>query len=100
VNQTEDQAGPVPTFGLDSTYVLSKRFYVDARAQYFKIAVAHVTGSLGFYELAALYRLRPNVAFGLGYTAMKATLTSRRTRNTEYFNLDSKGPEFFVRVAF
>jgi hypothetical protein len=100
VNQTEDQAGPVPTFGLDSTYVLSKRFYVDARAQYFKIAVAHVTGSLGFYELAALYRLRPNVAFGLGYTAMQATLTSRRTRNTEYFNLDSKGPEFFVRVAF
>jgi hypothetical protein len=100
VNQTEDQAGPVPTFGLDSTYVLSKRFYVDARAQYFKIAVAHVTGSLGFYELAALYRLRPNVAFGLGYTAMKASLTSRRTRNTEYFNLDSKGPELFVRVAF
>jgi hypothetical protein len=100
VNQTQDQAGPIPTFGLDSTYVISKRFYVDARAQYFKIAVSHVTGSLGFYELAALYRYRPNVAFGLGYTAAKATLTSRRTNNSAYFNLDSKGPEFFVRVAF
>jgi hypothetical protein len=100
VNQTEDQAGPIPTLGLDSTYVISKRFYVDARAQYFRIAVAHLTGSLGLYELAALYRFRPNVAFALGYTATKATLTSRRTNNTGYFNFDSKGPEFFIRVAF
>jgi hypothetical protein len=100
VNQTEDQAGPVPTLGLDSTYVISKRFYVDARAQYIKAAIVHVTGSLGFYELAALYRYRPNVAVGLGYTAMKTTLTSRRTGNSGYFNFDSKGPEFFVRVAF
>src|ERR1700737_2955610 len=95
VNQTEDQAGPIPTFGLDSTYVISKRFYVDARAQYFRIAVSHVNGSLGFYELAALYRYRPNVAFGLGYTAAKATMTSRRRNNLACFNLDSQGPELF-----
>jgi hypothetical protein len=100
VNQTDDQAGPVPTIGLDSTYVISKRFYVDARAEYFRVAVAHVTGSLGFYDLAALYRYRPNVAFGLGYTATKANVTSRRTNNLAYFNLDSQGPEFFVRIAF
>jgi hypothetical protein len=100
VNQAEDQAGPVPTLGLDSTYVISKRFYVDARAQYFRVAVNHLNGSLGFYELAGLYRFRPNVAFALGYTATKANLTSRKINNSGYFNLDSKGPEFFVRVAF
>ena len=100
VNQTVDAAGPLPTFGLDSTYVLSKRFYIDARAQYFKLSVDHLTGSLGFYELAALYRFRANVAFALGYSVTKATLTSRQTKDSGYFNFDSRGPEFFVRVAF
>jgi hypothetical protein len=100
VDQKEDQAGPLPTIGLDSTYVLSKRFYLDARAQYFKLAVDHLDGSLGFYELAGLYRFRPNVSFALGYTAAKAALTSRQTRTSGHFDFDSKGPELFVRVAF
>jgi hypothetical protein len=100
VDQREDQAGPLPTIGLDSTYVLSKRFYLDARAQYFKVAVDHLNGSLGFYELAGLYRLRPNVSFALGYTAAKAYLTSRQPKTSGRFDFDSKGPEFFVRIAF
>jgi outer membrane protein W len=100
VDQSEDQAGPLPTIGFDTTYVISKRFYVDARAQYFKLNVDDISGSLGFYEFDALYRLRPNVSFALGYTAVKADVTSRQTKNAGYFDFDSKGPEFFVRVAF
>jgi hypothetical protein len=100
VDQKEDQAGPLPTIGLDSTYVLSKRFYLDARAQYFKLAVDHLDGSLGFYEFAGLYRLRPNISFAVGYTMAKATLTSRQPRTSGHFDFDSKGPEFFVRIAF
>jgi hypothetical protein len=100
VDQREDQAGPFPTLGLDSTFVLSKRFYFDARGQYFKLAVNHLTGSLGFYEAAALYRFRPNVSFAIGYSATKAILDSRQTKNSGFFDFDSKGPEVFVRVAF
>jgi hypothetical protein len=100
VNQSEDQAGPFPTIGLDATYVVSKRFYFDGRAQYFKVSVGDVDGSLGFYELDALYRFRPNVSFALGYTAAKADLSSQKPSNSGYFDLNSKGPEFFVRVAF
>jgi hypothetical protein len=100
VNQTEDQAGPFPTIGLDATYVVSKRFYFDGRVQYFKVSVGEVDGSLGFYELDALYRFRPNVSFALGYTATKADLSSQKLSNSGYFDLQSKGPEFFVRVAF
>jgi hypothetical protein len=100
VNQTEDQAGPFPTIGLDATYVVSKRFYFDGRAQYFKVSVGEVDGSLGLYELDALYRLRPNVSFALGYSATKADLSSQKPSNSGYFDLESKGPEFFVRVAF
>jgi hypothetical protein len=100
VNQLEDQAGPFPTFGLDSTYVVSKRFYFDARLQYFKLAVDHIDGTVSFYELAALYRFRPNVAFALGYTAAKADIDSRQASSGGFFDLSSKGPEFFVRIAF
>ena len=100
VDQREDQAGPLPTLGLDSTYVLSKRFYLDARAQYVKASISHLTGSLGFYEFAALYRLRANVSFAVGYAEVKASLVSRQTRTSGRFDFSSKGPEFFVRVAF
>lgn len=100
VNQTEDQAGPLPTIGLDTTYVLSKRFYLDGRAQYFRVNVKNFGGSLGFYEADALYRFRPNVSFALGYTITKADLESQKVGNSGYFDLSSKGPEFLVRVAF
>jgi hypothetical protein len=100
VDQTEDQAGPIPTLGLDATYVLSKRFYFDARAQYFKVRIDQLDGSLGIYELDALYRLRPNISFALGYTSVRANLTSKQTKQSGFFNFNSSGPEAFVRIAF
>jgi hypothetical protein len=100
VDQTEDQAGPFPTLGLDATYVLSKRFYFDGRAQYMKVRVDDLDGSLGIYELDALYRLRPNISFALGYTMLRASLVSAQAKQSGFFNFNSKGPEFFVRIAF
>jgi hypothetical protein len=100
VYQAEDQAGPFPTLGLDGTYVVSKRFYFDGRLQYFKAHVDHIDGTVSFLELAGLYRLRPNVAFGLGYTSARADIESRQTNKSGYFDLTSRGPEFFVRIAF
>jgi hypothetical protein len=100
VDQSEDQAGPFPTIGLDATYVLSKRFYFDGRAQYFKLQVDHLSGTLTFYEAAALYRLRPNISFAVGYTSAKADLASRQPANSGYFDFNTKGPEVFVRIAF
>ena len=100
VDQSEDQAGPVPNVGLNATYVVSKRFYVDGRAQYLKVRVDDLDGSLGIYELDALYRLRPNISFALGYSMLKASLVSAQTKQSGSFNFNSKGPEFFVRIAF
>jgi len=100
VDQSEDQAGPVPNVGLNATYVVSKRFYFDGRAQYLKVRVDDLDGSLGIYELDALYRLRPNISFALGYTMFKASLVSAQPKQSGFFNFNSKGPEFFVRIAF
>jgi hypothetical protein len=100
VDQAEDHAGPVPTLGLDATYVVSKRFYFDARAQYFRIRNDDLDGSLGIYEVDGVYRLRPNIAFAVGYSSLRARLTSAQARQTGFFNFNSSGPEIFVRVAF
>jgi len=53
-----------------------------------------------YYEFAALYRYRPNISFALGYTSAKADIDSRQTKTSGYFDLNSKGPEAFFRVAF
>jgi hypothetical protein len=100
VDQSEDQAGPFPTVGLAATYVVSKRFYFDGRAQYFKVRINELDGSLGLYELNALYRLRPNISFALGYSAVRAHLLSTQTTTSGYFDLNTNGPQLFVRVAF
>jgi hypothetical protein len=100
VDQTDDQAGPVPTVGLDATYVVSKRFYLDGRAQYLRVRIDDLDGTVGIYELDALYRLRPNISFALGYTAFRANLTSTQVKQAGFFDFNSNGPEFFVRIAF
>jgi hypothetical protein len=100
VDQTEDQAGPFPTVGFDATWVISKRFYVDGRVQYLKANIDHLDGSIGFYELDMLYRLRPNISFALGYNLAKTHLLSTQARDSGLFDFSTKGPEFFVRVAF
>ena len=79
---------------------VSKRFYVDGRVQYFKLSVDHLTGTVEYYEFSALYRYRPNISFALGYTSAKADIDSRQTKTSGYFDLNSKGPEAFIRVAF
>ena len=76
INESDDQAGPFPTLGIDATWVASRRFYFDGRVQYLKLAVNQLRGALGIYELDALYRFRPNVSFALGYSEVKATLNS------------------------
>jgi hypothetical protein len=86
--------------GLDATYVVSKRFYLDGRAQYFDVHIDDIEGSLGIYELDALYRLRPNISFALGYTSLRAHLASTQARQSGLFNFNSSGPELFLRVAF
>ena len=100
VDQSIDQAGPLPLPGLDATWVISKRFYLDGKAQYVRAHVSHFDGSLGVYELDALYRLREYVAFGVGYSLIKAELTSTATKNAGFFDFNTKGPTAFVRIAF
>jgi hypothetical protein len=98
--QTEDQAGPIPTLGIDATWVVSKRFYLDGRAQYLKVNISNLDGSLGIYEFDVLYRYRPNVSFAVGYSDFTANITSTKTSKAGVFDFSTKGPEMFFRIAF
>jgi len=98
--QNEDHAGPLPMAGIDATWVASSRFYFDGRAQYLSAHLHDISGSLGIYELDALYRYRPNVSFALGYTDVSAHLSSTHTSQAGFFDFATQGPEMFFRVAF
>jgi hypothetical protein len=100
IYDNEDLAGPVPTLGIDATWVVSKRFYFDGRAQYLQLHINDLDGSLGIYELDALYRFRPNVSFALGYNSVTAHLASTKIKQAGLFDFDSRGPQLFVRVEF
>ncbi|MGA2190722.1 MAG: hypothetical protein ABSH33_19550 [Steroidobacteraceae bacterium] len=100
VIQTEDQAGEIPTVGIDATWVASKRFYFDARAQYLTAHVDNIDGSLGIYQFDALYRYRPNVSFALGYTDIRAHISSTQSSDSGFFDFSTRGPEMFVRISF
>jgi len=100
INQLQTAAGPYPTPGVNVTWVASKRFYFEGRAQYLGVHVNHFDGSLGFYELDALYRFRPNVSFAVGYNRVRANLASTETGSSGLFDISAKGPEIFVRAAF
>lgn len=65
-----------------------------------KLSVDPLQGSIGIYELNALYRYRPNVAFALGYHAVHAYLNSRQAANAGQFDFVARGPQLFVRIAF
>jgi hypothetical protein len=100
VTQSDDQAGPVPTLGIDATWVISKRFYVNLRGQYLTAHIDNVSGKLGFYDFDFLYRFRANVSFAVGYTEITTHIDSDHGTQTGLFDFNSKGPEAFVRVAF
>ena len=100
VDSSENIAGPFPTPGIAATWAVSRRFYFDGRAQYLKVAINHLDGSMAFYELNALYRITPNISFALGYDAVRAKIGSTKVNEAGQFSFSSKGPQFLVRVAF
>ena len=100
VFDSESVAGPIPTPGLAATWAPSRRFYADASVKYLRIGIDHFVGSLEFYEFDALYRLRPNIAIGLGFAGLKTNIVSNQTRNSGQFTFDSRGPTAFFRVQF
>jgi hypothetical protein len=98
--EREDHSAPAPVGGLDGTVRLSSRWYAEARAQYLKVNTHDVSGTLETFQANLLYRLSPNVTFGLGYSGFKVDVESFKVGESGLFQLRSTGPQLLARVGF
>jgi hypothetical protein len=102
VREQEDAVAPFPTFALDATWRISKRWSMNVRGQTFTANLDEFDGSLSDYHGDIQYRWRKNFAFGLGYTSLKikAQSTDVDQDMPGRFDQDISGPEFFIRASF
>jgi hypothetical protein len=91
---------PFPTIALDTVWRFTERFSFSARAQYFSATVGDISGLMSDYHGDVQFRWRPNVAFGLGWTALRTNLDVQDDDFPGRFALKVTGPEAFVRVSF
>jgi len=95
-----EESAPAPLGGIDGTFRISSRFYLEARGQYVKGTIDHIDASLKTFNGSLLYRWTPNFTLGLGYLGYSADVTSLQGGNSGHYALTSKGPQAFARVGF
>ena len=100
ISENDEVSTPVPLLGLEGSARISSRFYVEARFQDIRVNVNQVQGSLAVYQANLLYRLSPNVTFGLGYNGYNVNATILSSGNAGHLALRSTGPQIFARVGF
>jgi hypothetical protein len=101
VSESEDGIAPFPTFALDATWRISKRWSFNVRGQTFTANTDEFDGTLSDYHGDIQYRWRKNFTLGLGYTSLRMKVESVSTDDlTGKFDQDISGPEFFIRASF
>jgi hypothetical protein len=100
--QTEEvsQSGAFPSAALDLTWRITRRFALSVRGQYFSWDVDEFDGSWQDYHADVQFRMRPNVAFGVGYTSLAMDLLVRDSDTPGRFDVSTRGPEIFFRVSY
>jgi hypothetical protein len=100
LRESGEGVGPMPTVAIDGSWQFARRWSVNAHAQQFSVSVSNVKGSMSDYHADVQYRWVPNVAVGLGYSALKTDITFSGSGSPGQFALDTRGPELFFRVSF
>src|SRR6185295_7011320 len=98
--ERDSEVGIFPTIAANAAFRISKRWSVTARGQSFSASPNGFTGTMSDYHMDLQYRWRENLAVGLGYTKLVSNLEVTDTDQPVLFNLDTTGPELFVRVSF
>jgi hypothetical protein len=98
--QEETAATPFPALPLDLTWAISSRWAATARAAYLRANLISFRGWYADLHEDLQYRCNPNLAFGLGYSSIRTSLTRRGTNFSGEFYMSISGPEAFVRLSF
>ena len=99
VSENLDVAGPFATLAFDGTWRFTKRFSLNAQANYLKGHVDTVRGSYTAWNADVQFRVRPNFTLGAGYSATRFFLDSSDPTDSGLFRFDYKGPQAFIRVS-
>jgi outer membrane receptor protein involved in Fe transport len=96
-----DTAGPFPTLSGDVTWRFTRRFSVNANANYLSFKHSGVKGNSLAWNADLQFRAHRNLAVGLGYSSTNYKLDSSDPDFfSGYLKLKYQGPELFVRAAF
>jgi hypothetical protein len=101
IREEESSPGGFPTFALDATWRISKRWSLNARGQRFSAHVDDFQGLMAEYHGDIQYRWRNVFSLGLGYTKLRTAIdVIDDTDFSGRFHQDVAGPEFFIRASF
>jgi hypothetical protein len=98
--QEETAATPFPALPLDLTWAISSRWAATARGAYLRADLISFRGWYADTHEDLQYRWNPNLALGLGYSAIRTSLTRRASSFSGAFYMSISGPEAFVRFSF
>jgi hypothetical protein len=98
--EKSDNVGIFPTIAVNGAFRLSKRWAFTLRGQQFSASPENFEGKLADYHADFQYRMRKNLAFGLGYSKLSTHVQVLDQNDSGRFDLDTAGPELFFRVSF
>lgn len=98
--EAASEVGIFPTLNGIFSWRLSKRWAFTARALWFSAAPEEFDGTMAEYHADIQYRWHNNAAVGLGYTKLVTELQVFDEDDPLLFNLDTSGPELFIRFSF
>lgn len=99
VRESESGVAPLPLVGVEGRFDFTPRWAVEARAQYLKVDVSDVTGSILDARLALTWRVNPYLAMGLGYRTFQIDVDSEDEGTPGFVDLSVTGPLLFVRAS-
>jgi hypothetical protein len=99
VRESESGVAPLPLVGIEGRFDFTPRWAVEARAQYLKVDVSQVDGSILDARLALTWRLNPYLALGLGYRTFQIDVDSQDEDTPGFVDLSVDGPLLFVRAS-
>ena len=95
-----DEVGIFPTIAANIAIRITNRLSFTARGQQFSATPEDFEGSMADYHADLQYRVHKNFTLGLGYTMMKTDLDVFDADQPLLFNMETTGPELFLRASF
>ena len=100
LHESFEGAGPFGTVALDGSFLITKRFSFNARAQYMSLNMHDDHGKLGDYHADLQFRWKPNLAVGLGYESTQEQVTVINSNPSGDMTFNVHGAEVFLRASF